>query len=225
MGNWITMQLFKSNIPEVIERLEQLKTAVGGNSGGIPTIPDFSDAMLSALNAGMGKMKNRIFNKGLDADGNSFGNYHGNKTRITKGKLSVKRNDEFDEKERKKRKRVLGREIKENPEAKYTEYEKFRVSHGRQIVYKDLEMEGSLRRSIETVRQSNKSVVVAIINEETADISTYQEKQIGNIRAGQNANTGSAAPARIFEFSKEELEQVEAEAKAAIKQTIDKILQ
>lgn len=68
------MQL-KSNIPEIIERLERFKTAVGGNSNSVPPGPDIADAMLSALNAGMGQMKFRIFNKGLDAEGNSLGRY------------------------------------------------------------------------------------------------------------------------------------------------------
>lgn len=216
------MQL-KTNIPDIIEQLEQLKEAVGGNNNGVPPIPDFSDAMFSALNSGMGKMKFRIFNKGEDAEGNSLGEYTGRKTEITKGILSAPSVDEFEEKDRKKRKRNLNRARKSTPDETYTEYEKFRLSKGRQIDYKDLELEGSLRRSIETIKDDNKQVVIAITNEETAKISGYQEQQIGNIRAGQNAKTGTATPAKIFEFSQDEFEQVEAEAEEAIGQVIEKL--
>lgn len=173
---------FKSNIPELIEKLERLKTAVGGNSGGIPTVPDFSDALFSALNAGMGKMKFRIFNKGMDADGNGLGAY-------TK------------------------------------QYGKRRDKAGRQIAYKDLEMEGSLRRSIEMARVDSKQVMIAITNEETALIAGYQEQQIANIRAGQNARTGTATPAQIFQLSQSEFEQTQDEADAAVDQVISKLFE
>jgi len=217
------MQL-KSNIPEIIEKLERVKTVLGGN-GAPPTIPDFSDAMLSALNAGMGKMKFRIFNKGLDANNNSLGDYTGNKTRLTKRKFSIAAEDEFEEKDRKKARRNLNRIRKSSLDETYTEYEKYRLSRGRQVEYKDLEVEGSLRRSIETVKVDNSKVVIAITNEETAKIAGYQEQQIGNIRAGQNARTGNAAPARIFEVSESECEQIKAEGNAAISQVIKKLFE
>ncbi|HEY9364417.1 MAG TPA: hypothetical protein VIQ00_14210 [Chitinophagaceae bacterium] len=211
----------KSNIPEIIEKLERIKAALVGPDGPPPAI---TEAMYTALNAGMGKMKFRIFNKGMDAEGNSLGNYHGNKTRITKKKLSIASDDEFDEKDRKKAKRNLNKLVKNSPDETYTEYEKFRVSRGRQIEYKDLEMEGSLRKTIEVVRVENGKVVIVIRNEETAKIAGYQEQQIGNIKAGQNAKTGTAEPAKIFTISQEEYELIKAEGNEAIRQIIQKII-
>lgn len=211
----------KSNIPELIEKIERIKAALSGPNG---TPPAITEAMYTALNAGMGKMKFRIFNKGMDAEGNSLGNYHGNKTRITKKKLSIASDDEFDEKDRKKAKRNLNKLVKNSPDETYTEYEKFRVSKGRQIEFKDLEVEGSLRKSIEVVKLDNSKVVIAITNEETAKIAGYQEQQIGNIRAGLNAKTGTAEPANIFTLSQSEFDHVKAEGNAAIAQVIKKII-
>jgi hypothetical protein len=181
----------KSNIPELIEKLERFKEAVlaggppssGGagpfdNLGGPPAC--ISDALTSALNAGMGKMKYRIFNKGEDAEGNTLGRY-------TKP------------------------------------YGKKREVSGRQTGYKDLELDGSLRRSIETIRINNNQVAIAITNNETAKIAGYQEQQVGNIRAGQNTRTGAAGPAIIFSLSQEEFNQVQAEGNEAIGQVIKKL--
>jgi hypothetical protein len=162
-----------SNIPELIAKLESVKEAVGGE-GGVPPIPDFSDAMLSALNAGMGKMKFRIFNKGEDAEGVSLGGY-------TK------------------------------------QYGKKRETAGRQTGYKDLEFEGSLRRSIETAKTDNKQVVIAIVNEQTAKIAGYQEQQVGKKRGS------GVAP--IFTLSQSEFEQVKAEGDAAIAQVIKRLME
>lgn len=211
----------KSNIPEIIEKLERIKTALSGPNG---TPPAITEAMFTALNAGMGKMKFRIFNKGLDAEGNSLGNYHGNKTRITKKKLSIASDDEFDEKDRKRAKRNLNRLHKADPDATFTEYEKYRLGLGRQIEYKDLEVDGSLRRSIEVVKGDNGKVLIVIRNEEAAKIAGYQEQQIGNIKAGQNAKTGTAEPAKIFAISQEEFDLIKAEGNEAIRQIIQKII-
>jgi hypothetical protein len=153
-----------SNIPELIAKLESVKEAAGGE-GGVPPIPDFSDAMLSALNAGMGKMKFRIFNKGEDAEGDSLGRY-------TK------------------------------------QYGKKRETAGRQTGYKDLEFEGSLRRSIEVARTDN---------EQTARIAGYQEQQVGKKRGG------GIAP--IFTLSQREFDQVKAEGDAAIAQVIKRLME
>ena len=166
----------QSNMPDLIAKLERVKANV-------LTSPDISDAMLSAINAGMGKMKFRIFNKGLDAEGVSLGKYTGKKSK----------------------KKLI------------TPYEEYRVSRGRQIGYKDLEMEGSLRRSIQTAKVDNNKVVIAITNDETAKIAGYQEIQIGKIRG-----TGDA---RIFTFSESEFEFVKQEGNAAIKQVIQKLFE
>jgi hypothetical protein len=214
-----------SNIPEFIKKLEAIKAAVAGGNG-IPTIPDFSDAIFAALNTGMGLMKRRIFNKSEDAEGKSLGNYHGNKTRLTKKKFSINAEDPLDasvEKERKKQKRLFNKAVKANPDALYTEYEKFRIGRGRQIERKDLELEGSLRRSIETVTINGAKVVIAITNDEDLKKALNNEKQIGNIRAGLNANTGGAAPAKIFTISEEEFEHVKVEGNRLIGDVIKRI--
>lgn len=208
----------QSNIPEVIAKLEKIKAELGAS--GAPPPPAIADALYSALNAGMGKMKFRIFNKGLDVEGKMLGNYHGSKTKLTKKKLSIISGDEFEVREKKTRKRNINRSVKSNPETKYTEYEKYRLSRGRQIGYKDLEMDGSLRRSIEAIKTSDGKVVIAIVNEDTGKIAGYQEQQIGNIRAGVNANKGKAALVNIFELSQGEFEQVQEEGNVAIGQII-----
>ena len=86
-----------------------------------------------------------------------------------------------------------------------------------------MEVTGSLHGSIQPVKLDNQEVAIAIINEEASKISFYQEKQVGNIRAGQNAKTGTATPAKIFEFSNEEFEQVQLEANEAVGQVIKKM--
>lgn len=192
------MQL-RSNIPDIIERLERLKISVGA-AGSVPPIPDFSDAMFSAINSGMGLMKQRIFNKGLDADGNSLGKYVGNKSKVTARKFGG--NKKF-------RKNLGG-------EGELTEYEKFRVAHGRQVEYKDLQVTGSLFNSINTVKDESGRVVIAIVNPEMALIAGYQEEQIGKIR-------GSGV-ARIFSLSEDEFNHIKSEGNAGIKHVIQKLI-
>jgi hypothetical protein len=214
---------FESNIAALIAKLEALKVKVQTSSEKeIP--PDFSDAIFSAVNAGMGLMKQRIFNEGKDAENTTLGVYTGKKSKVTKGKYSTAAEgaDQFEEKARKKQKAALRKKLKASSDGLYTEYEKYRLSRGRQIKYKDLELEGSLRRSIECVK--NGKIEVRIQDPEQSKIAGYQEKQIGNIRAGQNANKGTADPAAIFQFSRDEYEQVKKEGAAAIGQVIQKLL-
>lgn len=164
----------KSNIPQLIEHLEQVKAQMGGGAGNPPAIPDFSDAMFGALNSGAGLMKRRIFNLGEDAEGNRLGTYR-------------------------------------------KQYAKKRVKQGRQIAYKDLEVEGALRRSIETVKVDNAKVVIAIVNPQTALIAGYQEEQVGRLRGG--------GIAKIFTLSQAEYDQVQTEGRRAIQQVIKNLLQ
>lgn len=227
------MRLY-SNIPEWLAKLKEVREAVagtpGGGSGAPPTV-DLSDAMFGALNTGVGLMKRRIFNEGKneDAEGNSLGNYHGGKTRLTKKKLSINSDDADEEKERKKKKRNLNRVRKTDPDGTYTEYEKYRLSRGRQIVKKDLELEGALRRSIETqierINEGGNRVVIVIGSPEQAKIARYQEQQIGNIRAGLNARIGTAEPAKIFTLSKAEYDIVIDEGNRGIGQVIKNLFE
>ena len=214
----------KSNLTQMIEKLERLKAAVQtGPDNQIP--PDFSDAVFSAVNAGMGLMKQRIFNRGEDMEDVTLGEYVGAKTRLTKAKYSSAQDgaDQFDERMRRSQHRAVKRAVKADADAKLTAYQKYRLSRGRQIDYKDLEMEGSLRRAIICATEQGR-VIIGIEDEESAKIAGYQEKQIGNIRAGQNANTGTAQPAKIFGLSESEFEHVEKEGQAAINQVIKLML-
>lgn len=84
------------------------------------------------------------------------------------------------------------------------QYERDRVREGRQITKKDLEMTGSLRRSIEVITVNNTAAEIRITNEGDAKKARDQEQQIANLRSGAlaNANTGVFAP--IFELSTDE---------------------
>jgi hypothetical protein len=214
----------RHNIPEEIKRLEKIKASLGGtgNGGDSNTPVDVSDAMLASLNAGMGLLKRRVFTKSEDAEGKPLGNYHGNKTKLTKKKYSIKSDDADEEKQRKKKKAALNKIIKANPDGDYTEYEKYRLAQGRQIDKKDLQLNGDLFSSIDTRTDANGDVVIAFINEKGTLVGRAQEKQIGNIRAGQKANTGSAEPAKIFQLSEAEFEQVKTEGDRLIGEVISK---
>lgn len=196
----------KSNISNVIEKLERIKVSLGGGNGNPPAITDFSDAMFSALNSGNGFLKQRIFNNGEDAEGNKFGKYVGNKNTVRKRKIKKYGDNN---------KNRLRKTLNESEGSELTPYEQYRVSHGRQVEYKDLEVDGALRRSIETVKVDNAKVVIAITNTETAAIAGYQEQQIGKIRG--------SAPAKIFILSESEFERVKAEGNEAIRQVVKKL--
>lgn len=86
------------------------------------------------------------------------------------------------------------------------QYERDRRREGRQTEHKDLEMDGTLRRSIEVVTISNSRAEVRITSPEEADIARWQEQQIFNIRTGRPANEASGGRVPIFEFSTTEAE-------------------
>lgn len=182
-----------SNIQELIDKLEGLKDMVATDENkNVP--PSFSDALHSGMNACKGLMTQRIFNAGEDAENKSLGVYIGPKVKA--------RGSKDDE--------------------RLTVYERYRSKKGRQIGYKDLEMEGSLRRSI--IVAYDGKIEIVIDNEESALIAAGQERQIGNIRAGQNANSGVAEPAAIFAPSQEEYDFFVAEGSEAIKQIFKMLL-
>lgn len=207
-----------SNIDQFIKNLERIRDAV--STAGTGNM--FGEAMASAVNTARGKMDNRIFNQSRDANGESLGKYIGKTTHATKRKYRILKYGDVDEVVKKKK--ALRKNLKEdiNADYRYTEYEKQRVAHGRQINQKDLEFSGSLRRSIETVKGENKAQII-ITNPENAKIASYQERQIGNIRSTGFAK-GSAAPAPIFRLSKEEYESVKEQGRILIKQVIAEII-
>lgn len=198
VGNGMIAMQLKSNIPDIIERLERLKIAVGG-AAGIPPNPYISTAMFNGINVAMADMKKRIFQRGLDADEVTLGKYVGKKTNVTAKKFGGNK---------KLQKNFIG-------EGALTEYEKFRVAHGYQIGYKDLSVTQSLENSINTVKDSNGRVVIAIVNAETSRIAGYQEEQVGRIRGTGNA--------RIFSLSEAEFNHMKAETKEGIRKAIAKI--
>lgn len=218
------MRTFKTNIDEMIEQLQKVKAAVGGTGS---TPPDFSDAMFGALNTGMALMKRRIFNLSQDANSEPLGKYIGKKKKITRREFtrfnSEDPNDVFVKREARKKKKRLQKNADASGLEEFSHYEKKRLAHGRQIEKKDLEFDGTLRRTIEVVKEVNR-VVIAFTNTEQAAIARYQEQQIGNIRAGANPVKGKATPVRIFSLSEEEYEQVREQGKRGIVETIKKII-
>lgn len=183
--------MITSNIEQVIERLNEM--AANGER------IDFSDALAAGVNAARALMQNRIFNTGTDANGTSLGGYSGKQT-----------------KSRSKNKRLLAAIADFDPEGGFSAYEKKRLSHGRQIAYKDLEFTGSLRRSIVTAKETTKRVVCWIANPGDADIARYQEQQVGRIRG--------AGIAEIFELSDTERIELKEVTNAALFQLYDRLL-
>lgn len=84
------------------------------------------------------------------------------------------------------------------------QYERDRVREGRQINRKDLEMTGSLRRSIEVVTVNNNRAEIRITNPIDADKARKQEVQIFNLlnNLPYDADSGQFLP--IFELSPDE---------------------
>lgn len=87
-------------------------------------------------------------------------------------------------------------------------YIRDRRREGRQVARKDLEMTGSLRRSIEIVVVNNFKAEIRITNPRDVDKARKQEVQIFNLRNNLpfDAETGGKVP--IFEPSAEEWEIV-----------------
>lgn len=178
-----------SNIDDVIERFQGLAK----NAKQV----DFSEALTVGVNAAMGKMKFRIFNKGHDAFGLDLGKYTGRRESI-----SLKSINKF-------KKLKIAKDV--DFDAGLTDYEKERLKKGRQISYKDLEFTGALRRGIVVVSESNKSVVCMIPNDDLFNISKYQEKMIAELQ-------GSQEPLKIFALSDEEREVLKTNTIEALKQ-------
>lgn len=86
------------------------------------------------------------------------------------------------------------------------QYARDRRREGRQTEHKDLEFDGTLRRSIEVVTINNTRAEVRFTNPEEAQIARYQEQQIFNLRTGRPANEPSGGRVPIFEFSPTEAE-------------------
>lgn len=195
------MRVITSNLAEIVEKMEKKAAEVG-------TI-DVSAALVAGVNAAMGSMKNRVFNQSQDANGEALGKYGGKRSKVTERKhLIVPGDDKEAVKDKKKKRKNLKPSL--NGEA-YTEYEKERLGHGRQIEKKDLEMWGTLRRSIVVAAEEGNRVQCICNNEEELRILRGQERQIGRLRGGGEA-------AVIFSLSNEEREEMVSNIKEGIKQ-------
>jgi len=191
----------KSNIQDIISRLERIRDKAA-------TI-DVTAALVVGANARMGVMKNRIFNQGQDSENNSLGKYTGKKTKVTNNRYTFGNNnsdfqtaDAEDLKQGKKKLKRLKAGIKNEKQSggasQFSEYEKERLAAGRQIRYKDLEFEGTLRRSI-VIAEQNNAVYCVFNDDESKKIAGYQQKQIAKIK-------GLSDEVKIFWGTKEEKE-------------------
>lgn len=98
------------------------------------------------------------------------------------------------------------------------QYARDRRRAGRQTARKDLEVDGTLRRSIEVVTVSNTKAEIRITNEETANVARYQGQQIYNLRNNLPANEANGNRARIFELNPTELNVVQTTTRELLRQ-------
>ncbi len=172
------------------EKIEKLKEKYTNGS--------FADALIGAVNAGNGLMQQRIFTLNEDVLGESFGAYIGRKS---KTKLNITGS--------KRSRAIAGLDL--------TPYQKKRAAAGRQIIKKDLEFTGNLRRSIVTAVESEKAAVIEFNNDEAAIIARGQEVQITNIRLGGKGTTRGVG-VKIFRLNPVEREEVVAQGLELISQ-------
>jgi hypothetical protein len=173
----------------------------------------FADALVASLNTGNGMMQQRIFQTNQDIEGNSFGEYVGKKqTERQAGRQTVRALFGETSKTTKKR-------IKAAASLELTYYQRKRAHRGRQILRKDLELEGSLRRAIETQIEDEKSAVLAFNNDEAAMIAKGQEAQITNIRNGRPGTTKGTG-IKIFTFDQKERDEVREQGSELLKQIL-----
>lgn len=198
-----------SNIPDLIARFQRIATAA--------TTLDVTAALTIGVNSARTKMTHRIFNLGQDAEGQSFGKYTGKTSKITDRRYTstdemTNSDDPFSAQAKKLGKKKLAR-LKKNAvqqdQSDFTEYEKERLAHGRQINHKDLEFTGGTRRSFKTVNTGG-GVYAVFDNPENAKIMEYQEIQIGEIRGSGRV--------KIAALSEDERVLWKDETNAALKQ-------
>lgn len=179
------------------EKINRLKTAYESGR--------FSDALLAALNTGNGLMQQRIFQQTTDVEGNGFGTYVGKRSKVKR--ITVSKNPL----QNKRNKALVGQNL--------TPYQRKRAAKGRQVLRKDLEFTGGLRRAIETVVESDKAVVLEFNNDQAAIIAKGQEAQITNIRLGQKGTTKGVG-IKIFSLNQAEKEEVTEQGQELINQIL-----
>jgi hypothetical protein len=165
----------------------------------------FADALLAALNTGNGLMQQRIFQQTTDVEGNDFGAYIGKATKVKRIKISK------NPLQNKRNKALIGQNL--------TPYQRKRASKGRQVLRKDLEFTGGLRRAIETIVENDKAVVLEFNNDQAALIAKGQEAQITNIRLGQKGITKGVG-IKIFSLNQAEKQEVTEQGRELITQIL-----
>lgn len=171
----------------------------------------FGDALVGALNTGSGLMQQRVFQNNTDVKGQSFGKYIGTgKKQSDRAQVTALFGATKTDKKR----------IRASAGLELTSYQRKRANKGRQVLKKDLEFTGGVRRAIETQIESEKSVVLQFNNDQAAKIARGQEQQIHNIRTGGKGTTKGSGATRIFTFDEKEREQVTEQGKELIKQIL-----
>lgn len=185
------------DITILTKRIEGIKKAFENGN--------FADALVGALNSGNGLMQQRIFTQNTDIKGQSFGEYIGKKRKV---KLKVSANKT----QNKRNKAVAGLEL--------TAYQRKRALKGRQIIKKDLEFEGGLRRAIEIHVEDERSAVLEFNNTDAALIAKGQEQQIENIRQGKPGTTKGSGATKIFTLDDKEREKTNEQGLELINQIL-----
>ncbi len=170
----------------------------------------FADALVGGLNTGNALMQQRIFNRNVDIEGNGFGTYVGKQKYVTKGALA---------KSLKGATKTTRDRIRKSSLQKLTPYQRKRVNRGRQIIHKDLELEGELRRSIEIQKINERSVEVRFNFDKAALVARGQENQITNIRNGLPGTTKGDG-VKIFAFNDDEIKQTNEQVSLLVKQIL-----
>lgn len=163
----------------------------------------FADVLVAAVNTGNGLMQQRIFTANIDTQGNGFGTY------------SKKDADVIVKNVKKKQSKITDFDLSYG----LSPYEKKRRKHGRQILKKDLELFGGLRRAIETRVEGERAAVLQFNNVEAAKIARGQENQITNIRLGGKGTTRGNG-IKIFRLNQVEKEEVISQASELIKEIL-----
>lgn len=166
---------------------------------------NFADALIGALNTGNGLLQQRVFQNNQDVEGNGFGQYIGKKRKV---RLVVSKNKT----QNKRNKAIAGLSL--------TSYQRKRAQAGRQVLKKDLEFTGGLRRAIETQVENENAAVLEFNNVDAALIAKGQEQQIFNIRKGASGTIKGSGATKIFRLNKSEKDQVVGQGLELIKQIL-----
>lgn len=162
------------------------------------------DVELVGAKSGEAIIKRRVFNQGLDKNGNKIGDYSTKSAYFSRGQFVRKSAFKPGGKKNPKRKN------KKDPKTMYIAegYKGLRSVNGRQVGYVDLQYTGDLFQSIQIVGQGDRPVL-KIITKKEADISEGLEKRFGKT---------------IFELGASEIALVKRDMGLAVDKLIKKFL-